>query len=146
MSQEHDSTLTLPGGQGIDKAPEVSAEPIVLADPHHTRGDLKMIETAIRNGWAVPNDKRPKIVARMLEIVEKRKTQVMTREGPAEVDSTADVNSIAAAKVLVLMNAQDQDDDHEAEKYRRIDSGKATERTDTRAVVLHVKGVDGSDV
>jgi hypothetical protein len=41
----------------------------LLNDPHHLRGDLKTIETALRRGWDIPDaifDSLPKIVAQIL--------------------------------------------------------------------------------
>lgn len=62
----------------------------LLTDPTHTRGDLRQIETAIRKGWAIPE-----------QVFEKAGlviSQILTKGTARE--------KVAAARVLIAMNEQ----------------------------------------
>lgn len=79
-------------------------------NPKEVREDLKLVERAVRKGW---NIKRKNMVQRRLyEIMEKTHVSVPTKNGMVDCDGPADSNAIAAARVLVAMNGQDQADDH----------------------------------
>lgn len=83
-------------------------------NPKEIKKDLRMIEGAVRKGW---NIKRKNMIQRrLLEIVEKTHVSVPTKNGMVDCDGPADSNAIAAARVLVAMNGQDQADDHLALK------------------------------
>ena len=61
-----------------------------LIDPHHTRRDLRQVETAIKKGWKIPDqifEQAAIVIGKILA-------------------SGADREKIAAARVLVAMNAQ----------------------------------------
>lgn len=80
------------------------------------RKDLQLVERAVRSGW---NIKRKNMIKRrLLEIMEKTHVSVPTKMGTVDVDGPADSNAIAAARVLVAMNGQDQSDDHLAIKHQ----------------------------
>lgn len=87
-----------------------------LADPGHTRGDLRMVRRAVRKRWNVPDDKRDTIAAKVAEEAEKG-------------DQTAQ-------KIVLEMERQNQADEHMAEKYERLDGGKTTE------LVKVIKGIE----
>ncbi len=62
----------------------------LLTDPTHTRGDLRQIETAIRKGWAIPE-----------QVFEKAGlviSQILTKGSNRE--------KVAAMKCLLAMNEQ----------------------------------------
>lgn len=83
-------------------------------NPKEIKKDLRMIEGAVRKGW---NIKRKNMIQRrLLEIMEKTHVSVPTKNGMVDCDGPADSNAIAAARVLVAMNGQDQADDHLALK------------------------------
>jgi hypothetical protein len=84
----------------------------LLDNSYDVTRDARMIARAVRNGWNI--EKKQPIVERLHEIVEKRSVQVPAGKDGELTDSEglADKNSIAAAKVLVQMNGQDQADDH----------------------------------
>ena len=83
-------------------------------NPKEIKKDLRMIEGAVRKGW---NIKRKNMIQRrLLEIMEKTHVSVPTKNGMVDCDGPADSNAIAAARVLVAMNGQDQTDDHLALK------------------------------
>jgi hypothetical protein len=66
------------------------AETELLTDPTHTRGDLRQIETAIRKGWAIPE-----------QVFEKAGlviSQILTKGTARE--------KVAAMKCLLAMNEQ----------------------------------------
>jgi len=105
------TTETSPGddtqkGQGL-------AAPTVLADPHRTRSDCRMIARAIKNRWIVADEVKELVVDRLTEIVDKRSVSVTDREGDVnECEDTADSHAIAASRVLVAIVGQVQADDH----------------------------------
>ena len=66
------------------------AETELLTDPTHTRGDLRQIETAIRKGWAIPEQVFEKAGLVISQILSK---------GTAR-------EKVAAARVLIAMNEQ----------------------------------------
>lgn len=51
---------------------------------------------------------RRNVMDRLLEVVDKRVVEVPTKTGPAFLDGPADANSVAAARVLVAMDSQNQ--------------------------------------
>lgn len=93
---------TLSGGRGDG----------LLSDPYRTATDLNMTRKAIRCGWNIPDAAKPRIVNRLVKIVD---------------DNPDDGDAIKAASVLRSMDAQDQDADIKAIELERIDSGKATQ-------------------
>lgn len=99
----------------------------ITADPRHVRADCRLIAQAVREGWDIPAAKRPAIVSRMVEIIEKRTAIVATPVGPVESEASADGQAISAARVLVAMDQVSQGDYQYADKNRRLDEGKATE-------------------
>lgn len=82
----------------------------LLTNPDEVVQDAKLIERAIRNRWGIKRKRM--IVRRLTEVVEKKEVGIPTKEGTFMSDAVADQNAIAAARVLVAMNAQDQEDDH----------------------------------
>lgn len=91
-----------------DEAPPVT----ILADPHHTRSDLRMIARAIKQRWPTTDEIKAETVQRMREVVNKRTVTVLTKEGTAALEGPADSNAVAAARVLERMEAQNQADEH----------------------------------
>lgn len=83
-------------------------------DPKDVRKDLRLIESAVRKGWNIK--RKNMIVRRLTEIVDKTHVSVLTKQGPFDSEEAADRNAVAAARVLVAMNGQDQADDHLAVK------------------------------
>lgn len=89
------------------KGDSAGGEISVLADEYATRKDVALVSKAVRLKWPIRQDARKAIADRLLEIVEKREVSVITKAGEVEaVDGPADVNAIAAARVLVAMNGQ----------------------------------------
>lgn len=93
----------------------------ILGDPHRTKSDLRMVARAVREGWDVAPEKRPAIVDRMLEIVDKRECMVMTKQGPTMLDGPADSNAIMAANTLLGMTKHNLGDIHHQEKQGNDD-------------------------
>lgn len=81
-------------------------------DPAQTKSDLRLIRKAQREGWKISPKVKRIIARRLVGIVQKTEVEVVTKDGMAHVDGPADTNAIAAARVLVAMNGQDQVDDH----------------------------------
>lgn len=65
---------------------------------------------------------------RLKVILRKATVTGMSQQGPVELDAPADANAIAAVRALVAMDQMDQADDHLADKNKRLDEGKPTER------------------
>lgn len=82
----------------------------LLTDPLATTKDTALVRRAIKERWNIPDEKRPVIVNRLLDIVETTSVTVMTKDGPQPVADKADANAIAAARVLVAMEGQNQAD------------------------------------
>ncbi len=97
-------SATVSGGQGQDSG--------ILADPGHAAQDAKLVRRAIRNGWNVPDSAKPRIVGRLVTIVDQ---------------SPDDGDAIKAASVLRAMDAQDQDLAIKEHELARIDGGQATQ-------------------
>lgn len=116
------------GGQGEG--------PAVLVDAHRTKSDINLISRAVREGWNVPVEGRAIVVRRLLGVVAKTSVDVMTKEGPANMEGPADQNAVAASRVLVAMDAVNQTDYWNQDKNERLDSGKATERVGIAPVVI----------
>lgn len=123
------------GGQG-------DAAPALLADPHHTRADIRLVGRAVRKRWGVPDEARETLPRVMLDIVKRDSVTVLTKDGqPVEVSN--DRERIAAAKVLVQMEQQNQADDHVAAKNERLDEGKPTENVQSTVYVCEPPRVIG---
>ena len=86
-----------------------------------------MVERAVRRGWNIPAETKDIIKARLVGLVEKTSVTVATIHGTATAEAPADVNSIAAARVLVRMDEIDQADEHLALKTERLDTNQPTE-------------------
>lgn len=108
------------GGQGV--------EVLSPADLAHQRADCRLTATAVRRRWKIGPAKRDTIVTSMMSVLE------------ADADPR---NVVAAAKVLVQMVAQNQADEHLADKNARIDAGKATDSL-TVVPTKFIEGVDES--
>jgi hypothetical protein len=94
------------GGQGASVS--------ILADPHRTASDINLARRAVRQRWPVKDEHRGIVVDRLMDIVQKAEVSVMTKEGPEKIEGPADSNAIAAARVLVAMESQNQADEHHA--------------------------------
>ncbi len=105
------------GGQG---------EILPTSDGHHTRADIALVGRAVRQRWGIPPEIRTELPAAMRQIVNKESVTILDSWGVA-IEVSNDRERIAAAKVLVAMEGQNQADDHLADKNERIDGGKATE-------------------
>lgn len=78
----------------------------ILADEHHTRADLKMIERAQRQGWGISQKRRAAVVSKMSELVEKA-TDNRTKVGAAKVLVQADAINVKREQLA-------QKDEHHA--------------------------------
>lgn len=87
-----------------------------LSDPHHARGDRALVGRAVKNRWPVNPDRKPAIVQK--------------------IEDEAEKGDMRAAKILLDMEAQNQADEHMAEKHDRLDNGKATENVGVVQVVI----------
>lgn len=92
--------------------------------------DMNTIRRALRERWPIPEETRSVLLERLKTIIEKPTVQAMSKDGPVSLDGPADANAVRAASVLVAMMAQNQADDHLADKNQRLDEGKATERVE----------------
>jgi hypothetical protein len=113
------------GGRGEDAQPGEN-DLTILSNEQHTISDLKTVARAIRRRWDISDETREVIGARLLKIMRKETVLAMTRDGPMRFDGPADSNAVAAARVFVAMNGQDQADDHLIVK-REIERGGSTD-------------------
>lgn len=94
----------------IEATPQLRSD--LLGDPAHDGRDARLIASAIRRRWPIPD----RLKALLIE----------KAEACLEVaDNTRDV--AALGKLLTAAESQNQADEHLADKNSRIDSGKATE-------------------
>jgi hypothetical protein len=89
----------------------------LLTNDKEVEKDVRLIERAIRERWDIR--KKGMIQRRLLDVMAKTSVQVLTKAGIFDSEADADTNAIAASRVLVQMNGQDQADDH-----KESDSGK----------------------
>lgn len=110
----------------MDEAQPLGARGVLLADPKLARSDVRMIERAVRERWIMPEGAFTDLPAAMLEIVTKESIKVLDREGVAvEIDN--DREKIAAARVLAVLEAQNQADEHHSDKLHQDDKHLAVD-------------------
>jgi hypothetical protein len=107
-----DSDIVSVGGQGE------------LLEPGHTRADLRLIARAARGRWPVSDRMRQAVLSKMAKIVDKDMVEVPGGDGTILVDN--DRNQIAAARVIVAIDAINQADEIKAVDVERADAGKPT--------------------
>ena len=84
----------------------------LLLDRHRINEDLRLAARAVRNRWNLPPTKCDNLVSRLFDITAKTEVTVITKNGEElSVGGPADVNAIAAARVLVVMMGQNQTDE-----------------------------------
>lgn len=88
------------------------SEPVLLNDPRKTYDDIRLIGRAVKHRWEVPEDDCRFLVKRLREVIDKRKVTVHTKDGPVSDEVQADINAIAAGRVLTVIVGQNQADDH----------------------------------
>lgn len=76
-----------------------------IIDPNHQSRDVRLVASAIRRGWNIPQAIMDALPAKMAEIVE---------------TSDDERSQVAAAKVLVAMHAQNQKDKPVTRKVRHL--------------------------
>lgn len=81
--------------------------------------DVALVGRAVKERWPVDGIKRPAIVTRLQKIVEKESVTAIVKGELVEAELPADVNAIAAARVLVAMVGQNQADEHHEEKLSK---------------------------
>lgn len=85
----------------------------LLQDPLAERKDIAMLSNIIkRNRWPIPDSVKPVLINRLCSIAAKDSVSVMTKGGLVAIDGPADTNSVAAIRVLALLEAQNQRDEH----------------------------------
>ncbi len=105
-------TETIPNApDGIQSPPGTGLSTPILLDPLAERKDIGLARRAIRERWNIPGVARQQIADRLLKIVAKDSVAVMTSKGPQSLEYPADVNAIAASRVLVAMEGQNQSDE-----------------------------------
>lgn len=106
----------------------MSTNPLPTSDGHHDREDLRLLELAIRKGWAIKDewmDKLPEVAARIAADPGKKDRE---RLRALEV-----LNTMRGANVAGLV---------ELIKTRRLVNGESTENIDHRVKVLKDVSMD----
>lgn len=86
-----------------------------LQDPATIDADLDIaaqIVKAIRRWGNLSEKFKEQIVTRLMNIVSKEEISVATKDGSRDDEVIADKNAIAAARVLAMLEAQNQKDEH----------------------------------
>ncbi len=91
------------------------SEPLLLEDCR-VRQDMRLAARAIKRRWDLPDDKKQCVTQRLFDILEKKTATVATKFRLESVDSIADANAIAAARILVDIEGQNQADELPASK------------------------------
>lgn len=95
-----------------------------LQEPCRVRQDLRLVQRAVKHRWPLKRSKCRDLADRLFEVVDKRAVSVVTKTGDiVTIDGPADVNAIAAARVIVAMSGQNQADEHHRDKLEQPDSG-----------------------
>lgn len=97
----------------------------------HLREDIRIVGMAVKRRWPVPDEVKERLPGILRSIAE---------------TSDSERERIAAARVIVAMEAQNQADDHVADKNARLDEGKATERIEGRILQLEFDKADGVEI
>ena len=98
--------------------------PILRDSISAVKGDIGLARRAIRERWPMSDEARRGLMERLQEVVDKRVVEVPTKTGPAFLDGPADANAVAAARVLVAMDGQNQADaQFEAKEADKSTSG-----------------------
>jgi len=85
-----------PGGQGVSAPAPAADVQKLLPSPHHERRDLRMLERAVRQQWAIDDRAFSQLPNAMLLIALDRERDDRSR--------------IAAARVITTMHGQNRDD------------------------------------
>ena len=96
---------------GMQPPPGNGLSTPILVDPLTERKDIGLTSRAIRERWNISDFVRDQITERLLKVVAKESVEVMTSKGPQSLEYPADVNAIAASRVLVAMESQNQSDE-----------------------------------
>jgi hypothetical protein len=116
---------------------------ILLSDREHKK-DTAIARRAVREKWPITPSKRQSLVNRLMDVVEKTEVSVTTKDGGVEyAEDPADKNSIAAARVLVAMNGQNQSAAKPAQQPQPqtvvnvvgVNAGAESGRSDLRALI-----------
>ncbi len=87
---------------------------------------LGIDRAAVRNGWAVPEEKKPMVVDRLLEVFEMGPQKMVTRDG-IEIEVPPDYNLMKEnAKVLILADKTQFDRDHPEDAGKARGGGNTT--------------------
>lgn len=91
------------------------SELTLLTDPHRLQSDIKLAHRAVKERWPIVDKHKATLIERLMTVVNKEQVAVMTKAGPFLSDGEADKNAVAAARVLAMMEGQNQKDQHHAE-------------------------------
>lgn len=99
-----------------------------IVDAGHERAGLRLVNRAIRSGWAIPEDLMEQLPKVIVGIVAKAKT---------------DRERLRAAEVLVAMERDNMAALAAADRIERLDGGKPTELVELLPITLRVGGGSG---
>ena len=85
------------------------------------RGDLRMIEMAVKRGWLIPSEAYEQLPAEAMRIA---------------ATSNSERERIGAIKCVIAMHASNLDGAVALDKAKRLDSGEATERVENRTFTV----------
>jgi len=115
----------------------------MLNDPRHVRADLKLLERAARWGGLTP-DRKDRVAREMLRIVKTRDATIVDNDGD-EHEITNARNQVAAARVLVAMEAQNQSDDQLGRKESLKESLEDKKKPQGITINVNVLNIEDQD-
>lgn len=95
------------------------------ADYDHQRGNLRMLRMAIRKRWIIPKDADEVLPNEMYQIATTREVPVLVGDGD-ESHTVMMPNAraqVAATKILLEMEKQNQDDEHKQQDAANANAG-----------------------
>ncbi len=111
----------------IVTTPEGAVRPEAVDPASQGEQSLHAIDrAAVRNGWAVPEHMKPKVIDRLYEVFEQGPTKMVTRDG-VEIEVPPDYNLMKEnAKVLILADKTQFDRDHPEDAGKARGGGNVT--------------------
>ncbi len=93
-----------PGGQGE-----------LLTDPHRQRGDLAMVEQAVRQRWGIPEASFQTLPVKMVKMAHN-----VGKDGKEGTGKTSESAQIRATRVVAMMHGQNLSDDQSRNPQQHI--------------------------
>lgn len=111
-----------------------------LRDPKTLKADLRIATRIARAGdrWPMSEHKRRNIINRLEAVLNKKSVSAMSKFGPYDDEATADSNAISAARVLAMLEAQNQKDEQHIDTVAKPSAGTTVNIDNRKLTILRV--------